>query len=94
MSDQQPPPPIVDTSAVREIADGVWVIPDHRVPLVPNIGIVLGSHSALVVDTGMGASNGRAVLETARRLAGTRELILDAHPFSSRARLWRRAVQR
>jgi glyoxylase-like metal-dependent hydrolase (beta-lactamase superfamily II) len=83
MSDQQPnpPPPVVDTSALREIADGVWVIPDHRVPLVPNIGIVLGNHSALVVDTGMGISNGQSVLDTARRLAGTRELILTLTHF-------------
>lgn len=29
------------------------MIGDRRVPLVPNIGIVLGSESALVVDTGM-----------------------------------------
>jgi glyoxylase-like metal-dependent hydrolase (beta-lactamase superfamily II) len=83
MSEQQPnpPPPVVDPAALREIADGVWVIPDHRVPLVPNIGIVLGNHSALVVDTGMGRRNGQSVLETARRLAGTRELILTLTHF-------------
>lgn len=83
MSEQQPNPlpPVIDTSAVREIADGVWVIPDHRVPLVPNIGIVLGNHTALVVDTGMGLKNGQAVLDTARRLAGTRELILTLTHF-------------
>ena len=83
MSEQQsnPPPPVADTSAAREIADGVWLIPDHRVPLVPNIGIVLGNHSALVVDTGMGSKNGQAVLDAARRLAGTRELILTVTHF-------------
>lgn len=84
MPDQQPvnpPPPTVDISGVREIASGVWVIPDHRVPLVPNIGIVLGSHSALVVDTGMGRENGKNVLATARRLAGDRKLILTLTHF-------------
>lgn len=83
MSEQQPnpPAPVVDTTAIREIADGVWVIPDHRVPLVPNIGIVLGNHTALVVDTGMGPKNGQAVLEAARRLAGTRELIVTLTHF-------------
>jgi glyoxylase-like metal-dependent hydrolase (beta-lactamase superfamily II) len=83
MSDNKPaaPAPTVDVSGVKEIANGVWVIPDHRVPLVPNIGIVLGSESALVVDTGMGRTNGRSVLETARRLAGGRRLILTLTHF-------------
>jgi hypothetical protein len=49
-----PPAPIVDPSAIKEIAPGVFVICDRRVPLVPNIGIILGSNAALVVDTGMG----------------------------------------
>jgi glyoxylase-like metal-dependent hydrolase (beta-lactamase superfamily II) len=63
---QSPPPPIVDTSALQEIAPGVYVIPDGRVPLVPNIGILAGEHTALVVDTGMGPRNGRTVLDRAR----------------------------
>ena len=37
-----PPPPEVRPESIREIASGVFIIPDHRVPLVPNIGIVLG----------------------------------------------------
>lgn len=93
-----PPPPVVDVSGVRQIADGVWVIPDRRVPLVPNIGIVVGSHSALVVDTGMGRENGKNVLETAERLADGRTLILTlthfhpehgygAEPFKGRAEI-------
>ena len=55
--------------ASREIASDVFVIPDRRVPLVPNIGIVLGVEAALVIDTGMGPVNGRKVLEAANRLA-------------------------
>ena len=51
MTDQAAPPaPDVDTSAIREIAKGVFVILDHRVPLVPNIGIVLGEKAALVMS--------------------------------------------
>ena len=34
-----PAPPVVTADPV-EIADGVYVIPDGRVPLVPNVGIV------------------------------------------------------
>lgn len=76
-----PPPPTVDVSAVSEIAPGVWVIPDRRVPLVPNIGIVVGAEKALVTDTGLGVRNGSAVLETARRLAGGRPLVLTLTHF-------------
>lgn len=75
-SNAGPPPPDVDASAPDEIAAGVFVLRDRRVPLVPNIGIVLGEEAALVVDTGMGPVNGRRVLEAARKLAGGRRLIL------------------
>lgn len=83
MSDPAPstPAPFIDTSALREIANGVWVICDHRVPLVPNVGIVLGKQSALVIDTGMGAANGHRVLELAQSLAGTRDLYLTITHF-------------
>lgn len=76
-----PPPPQVAPEGIREVAAGVYVIPDRRVPLVPNIGIVLGSEFALVVDTGMGPANGRKVLEAAKRLAGARKLILTITHF-------------
>lgn len=75
------PPPTVDTSALHSVADGVWIIGDRRVPLVPNIGIVVGDHSALVIDTGMGHQNGRVVLELAKSLAGKRKLYLTITHF-------------
>jgi len=75
-------PPIVDTTNIREIAAGVFVIGDHRTWLVPNIGIVLGDDAALVVDTGLGPANGEAVLAAARRIAGRgRRLILTLTHF-------------
>jgi glyoxylase-like metal-dependent hydrolase (beta-lactamase superfamily II) len=77
---QSPPAPVVRGRPV-EIAEGVFVIPDGRVPLVPNIGIVLGTRSALVVDTAMGPRNGEVVLDHARRLAGDRPLILTVTHF-------------
>ena len=64
-----------------EVADGVYVIPDRRVPLVPNIGIVVGERAALVVDTGLGPRNGARVLAQARRLAGDRPLYLTTTHF-------------
>jgi glyoxylase-like metal-dependent hydrolase (beta-lactamase superfamily II) len=81
MTDTPPPLPNVDPSAISEVADEVYVISDRRVPLVPNIGIVLGSEAALVVDTGMGPANGNKVLAAARKLAGERRLILTLTHF-------------
>ena len=79
--DDTPPPPNVDPSALSEVAKGVFLIGDRRVPLVPNIGIVLGDDSALVIDTGMGPANGAKVLEDAKDLAGPRPLILTLTHF-------------
>ena len=76
-----PPAPDVYPSALKEIASGVFVITDRRIPLVPNIGIIVGKDAALVVDTGMGPVNGRKVLECAKKLAGQRPLILTLTHF-------------
>ena len=76
-----PPPPDVDESGITEIAPGVWVIPDRRIPLVPNIGVVVGSDAALVVDTGMGPVNGTRVLAAATDKAGGRPLVLTITHF-------------
>lgn len=75
------PTPTVDTARRREIAPGVFVIDDARVPLVPNIGIVLGDEAALVIDCGMGPRNGAAVLACAREIAGDRRLVLTLTHF-------------
>jgi len=76
-----PPPPDVVTDDIKEIAPAVFIIPDNRVPLVPNIGIVLGDDAALVVDTGMGPANGKRVLDAAKRVTGGRRLIVTLTHF-------------
>ena len=84
MSEQQPPPlppPTIDPTGITEIADGVWVIPDRGVPLVPNVGVVLGDDAALVVDTGMGPAVGSIVLDAARAKAGSRRLLVTLTHF-------------
>jgi glyoxylase-like metal-dependent hydrolase (beta-lactamase superfamily II) len=78
--EQASPPPIVRGEPV-EVSDGVFVISDERVPLVPNVGIVLGAHAALVIDTGMGRRSAAHVLEHAKRLAGDRPLYLTITHF-------------
>jgi glyoxylase-like metal-dependent hydrolase (beta-lactamase superfamily II) len=77
---QRPPAPVVADVDPNEVAPGVHVIPDGRVPLVPNIGIVVGEREALVVDTGMGPKNGRRVLEKAGALTD-RPLVLTITHF-------------
>ena len=74
-------PPTVDTANPVEIADGVWVLRDHRIWLVPNVAIILGRDAALIIDTGLGPANGERVLDTARRLAGSRRLFLTLTHF-------------
>lgn len=51
-----PRPPTIDISDPKEIADGVWFVPDHRIWLVPNIGIILGRDAALVYPRGRRSS--------------------------------------
>jgi len=58
-----PPTPIVRENATIKISEHVYVIPDSSyTPLVPNIGIIVGSKATLVVDTGLGQRNGETVL--------------------------------
>lgn len=74
------PAPIVHGHPV-EVAPGVFVIPDGRVPLVPNIGVIVGDRAALVVDCGLGPRNGAIAHEVARELAGDRPLLLTLTHF-------------
>lgn len=73
-------PPLVRGEPV-EISDGVFVIPDNRVEIVPNVGIIVGEQSVLVIDSGLGRRNGAFVLEQARRLAAGRPLYLTVTHF-------------
>jgi glyoxylase-like metal-dependent hydrolase (beta-lactamase superfamily II) len=74
------PAPTVVEEGITEIAPGVWVIPDRRVPLVPNVGIVVGEEAVLVVDTAMGPENGSRVLTAAKEKAqGKRLLVTITH---------------
>jgi glyoxylase-like metal-dependent hydrolase (beta-lactamase superfamily II) len=76
-----PPAPTVDEAGITEIAPGVWVIPDRRVPLVPNVGVIVGEEAVLVVDAGMGPANGGRVLAAAKEKAQGRRLYLTITHF-------------
>lgn len=75
--------PTVDTRFPAEMAPGVFILPDKRIPLIPNIGIIVGTESVLVVDCGLGIEGAENVLRLARELAPGRKVILTvthAHP--------------
>jgi hypothetical protein len=69
---QTPADPIVKTEGLRLLSPHVYIIPDNSVPLVPNVGFVIGERGILVIDTGLGPRNGSAVLEVAKKLGRTR----------------------
>ncbi len=97
--------PVVDARFPAEMAPGVFVLPDRRIPLVPNIGIVVGRDLVLVVDCGLGPESGESVIKLARQLAPGRGVVLTvthAHPehgfgaqaFKPEARIYYNAAQR
>ncbi|MGW5188681.1 MBL fold metallo-hydrolase [Kribbella sp. NPDC004138] len=73
--------PLVDLTHVQELGRDVVVIPNRSVDLVPNIGVVGGSHSVLVVDTGLGPRNAEQVLRFATSYANGRRLYLTTTHF-------------
>ena len=80
---QTPPAPVVKVEGLRQISAHVHIIPDNSVPMVPNVGYIVGDRAALVIDTGLGPRNGAAVYEVAKKLAGTKALYLvttHVHP--------------
>lgn len=78
---QAPTEPIVEIIDVQEIADDLVVIPNRGVELVPNIGLIGGRDSVLVVDTGMGPDNASKVLSFAEEYAAGRKLYLTTTHF-------------
>lgn len=82
---QAPPPPrdpIILAGTTKQISPHVYVIPDtDTTPLVPNISIIVGTRSALVVDTGLGDRNGRTAYAEAQKVAPGRQLYLITTHF-------------
>jgi len=72
-------PPLIPEVPPQQIAERVWVFPDERINLVPNIGLVVGEDAALVVDTGMGRRNGERLLERVRELTDKPLLLTLTH---------------
>ncbi|MCX6952679.1 MAG: MBL fold metallo-hydrolase [Verrucomicrobia bacterium] len=79
----QPANPMVREGVTEKISAHVYVIPDGSVSLVPNVGIIVGTRATLVIDTGLGARNGQAVLREVAKVSRHQELYLattHVHP--------------
>jgi glyoxylase-like metal-dependent hydrolase (beta-lactamase superfamily II) len=78
---QTQPVPLVQEHKTVRVSEHVYVIPDGRVNLVPNIGIIVGTRATLVVDAGMGPRNGQAVLRELAKVSKNADLYLMTTHF-------------
>ena len=78
---QSQPVPLVQENKTIKVSDHVYVIPDGRVNLVPNIGIIVGTRATLIVDAGMGPKNGDAVLREVAKVSKNQELYFTTTHF-------------
>ena len=78
---QSQPPPLVQPNKTIKVSDHVYVIPDGRVNLVPNIGIIVGNRATLVVDAGMGPRNGETVLSELAKVNKNSDLYFTTTHF-------------
>ncbi|UCG71538.1 MAG: MBL fold metallo-hydrolase [Chromatiales bacterium] len=74
-------PPMVPAGKTVQLTEQVYMIPDQGVPLVPNVGIIVGSAGVLVVDTGMGPANAEIVLNEVRQITDKPILYLVSTHF-------------
>jgi len=78
---QAQPPPLVQADKTIKVSEHVYVIPDGRINLVPNIGMIVGAHATLVVDAGMGPRNGQTVLRELAKVSKNSELYFTTTHF-------------
>ena len=72
--------PVVKEGTTVRISESVYLIPDDKVPMVPNVGIIVGAKATLVVDPGMGMRSGQIVLREVQRLGKGGEIyIVNTH---------------
>jgi glyoxylase-like metal-dependent hydrolase (beta-lactamase superfamily II) len=78
---QTQPAPLVQENKTVQVSEHVYVIPDGRVNLVPNIGIIVGSRASLVVDAGMGPRNGQVVVRELAKVSKNAQLYFTTTHF-------------
>ena len=75
------PDPLLKENASVKLAEHTYVIPDGNVPLVPNVGIIVGSRATLVIDPGLGRRNGETVLREVKRISKNADLFIASTHF-------------
>jgi glyoxylase-like metal-dependent hydrolase (beta-lactamase superfamily II) len=78
---QSQPPPLIQENKTVKVSEHVYAIPDGRVNLVPNIGIIVGNRATLVVDAGMGPRNGETVLRELAKVSKNTALYFTTTHF-------------
>ncbi|HET9362512.1 MAG TPA: hypothetical protein VFO58_22335, partial [Vicinamibacterales bacterium] len=74
-------PPMVKEGVTEKISEHVYVIPDGNVGMVPNVSIIVGTTGTFVVDTGLGARNGQAVMREVDKVSKNADLYLASTHF-------------
>jgi len=74
-------PPLIKEGVTEKVSEHVYAIPDGSVPLVPNVAIIVGSKGTLVVDTGLGARNGEAIMREVAKVRKGGDLYLAVTHF-------------
>ena len=96
--------PIVKEGKTIKVSPHVYLIPDEKIGMVPNVGIIVGRHATLVVDPGMGMRSGQAVLREMEKVSKNKTVYLvntHFHPehttgdlaFPANAKVLRSAAQ-
>ncbi len=75
------PDPLIREGVTVMLGPHTYGIPDGGVPLVPNVGIVVGARATLVVDPGLGRRNGEAVLREAAKVSRNTALYIVTTHF-------------
>jgi glyoxylase-like metal-dependent hydrolase (beta-lactamase superfamily II) len=80
---QQPqaPAPLIKENTTVKVSPHVWAISDGNVPVVPNVGIIVGDRATLVVDPGLGVRNGQAVLREVAKVSRNTEMYVTSTHF-------------
>lgn len=81
MPEYNGPDPVVEITGVTEVARDLVVVPNRHIDLVPNVGVIGGTRSVLIVETGLGPRSAEKVLEFAADYARGRSLYLTTTHF-------------
>src|SRR5690349_18179960 len=73
--------PLVKETATVKLAAHAYAIPDGNVPLVPNVGFIVGTRATLVIDPGLGRRNGETVLREVAKVSKNAEVFVASTHF-------------